>query len=121
MKKVEKQLDTVDKLSAIVFAPQTNSADYYTRIFEIIEQLDTVDKLSAIVFAPQTNGADYYTRIVEIIDFLYSYFAMNICPQDAGEMTLNELKKILQPKIDFYSRFVATDEAGVFAVAETLK
>ncbi len=46
---------------------------------------------------------------------------MNICPQDAGEMTLNELKEILQPKIDFYSRFVATDEVGVFAVAETVK
>jgi hypothetical protein len=88
---------------------------------KVEKQLDTVDKLSAIVFAPQTNGADYYTRIVEIIDFLDSYFLMNICPQDAGEMTLNELKQILQPKIDFYSRFVATDEAGVFAVAETLK
>jgi len=34
---------------------------------------------------------------------------------------LNELKEILQPKIDFYSRFVATDEVGVFAVAETVK
>ncbi len=83
--------------------------------------MKTVDKLAAIVFAPQKSGADYYARIVEIIDFLDSYFLMNICPQDAGEMTLNELKEILQPKIDFYSRFVATDEVGVFAVAETVK
>ena len=88
---------------------------------KVEKQLDTVDKLAAIVFAPQKNGADYYTRIVEIIDFLDSYFLMNICPQDAGEMTLNELKEILQPKIDFYSRFVATDEVGVFEVAETVK
>jgi hypothetical protein len=85
------------------------------------KQLDTVDKLAAIVFAPQQNGADYYKRMVEMIDFIDSYFLMNICPQDAGEMTLNELKEILQPKIDFYSRFVATDEVGVFAVAETVK
>ena len=77
-------------------------------------QLDTVDKLSAIVFAPQGNGADYYTRVVEIIDFIDSYFCINICPQDAGELTLNELKEILKPKIDFYSQFVATEKVGVF-------
>ncbi len=82
---------------------------------KVEKQLDTVDKLSAIVFAPQINGADYYTRIVEIIDFIDSYFCINICPQDASEMTLNELKEILQPKIDFYSQFVATSE-GVFVV-----
>ena len=85
------------------------------------KQLDTVDKLAAIVFAPQKNGADYYIRVVEIIDFIDSYFCMNICPQDAGELTLNELKEILQLKIDFYSQFVATNEVGVFAVAEDIK
>jgi hypothetical protein len=81
------------------------------------KQLDTVDKLAAIVFAPQQNGADYYKRVVEIIDFIDSYFCINICPQDAGEMTLNELKAELQPKIKFYGKFVATDEVGVFEVA----
>ena len=81
------------------------------------KQLDTVDKLSAIVFAPQKNGADYYKRVVEIIDFIDSYFCINISPQDASEMTLNELKALLQPKIDCFSHFVATDEIGVFVPA----
>lgn len=81
------------------------------------KQLDTVDKLAAIVFAPQKNGADYYKRVVEIIDFIDSYFCINISPQDASEMTLNELKALLQPKIDCFSHFVATDEIGVFVPA----
>ena len=85
------------------------------------KQLDTVEKLSAIVFAPQKNGADYYKRVVEMIDYIDTYFLMNICPQDASEMTLNELKALLQPKIDCFSHFVATDVVGVFAVAETVK
>jgi len=46
---------------------------------------------------------------------------MNICPQDASEMTLNELKALLQPKIDCFSHFVATDKIGVFVVAEDSK
>ena len=81
-------------------------------------QLDTEKQLSAIVFAPQENGADYYKRVVEIIDFIDGYFCMNICAEDAGEMTLNELKAILQPKIEFFSKFVATDKPGVFAVRD---
>jgi hypothetical protein len=85
------------------------------------KQLDTVDKLAAIVFAPQQNGADYYKRVVEMIDFIDSYFVMNICPQDASEMTLNELKALLQPKIECFSHFVATDEIGIFVVAEESK
>lgn len=85
------------------------------------KQLDTVEKLSAIVFAPQKNGADYYKRVVEMIDYIDTYFLMNICPQDASEMTLNELKALLQPKIDCFSHFVATDEIGVFVVAEDSK
>ena len=85
------------------------------------KQLDTVEKLSAIVFAPQKNGADYYKRVVEMIDYIDTYFLMNICPQDAREMTLNELKALLQPKIDCFSHFVATDEGGVFVVAEDSK
>jgi hypothetical protein len=84
------------------------------------EQLSTVEKLADIVFAPQKNGADYYTRVVEIIDFIDSYFCMNICPQDAGEMTLNQLKAELLPKIDFYSKFVATDVEGVFTVKKDI-
>ena len=85
------------------------------------KQLDIVEKLSAIVFAPQKNGADYYKRVVEMIDYIDTYFLMNICPQDASEMTLNELKALLQPKIDCFSHFVATDEIGVFVVAEDSK
>lgn len=85
------------------------------------KQLDTVDKLAAIVFAPQANGADYYTRVVEIIDFIDSYFCINICPQDASEMTLNELKAMLQPKIAFYSQFVATEKVGFFTLTENSK
>lgn len=83
-------------------------------------QLDTEKQLSAIVFAPQENVADYYKRVVEIIDFIDGYFCMNICAEDAGEMTLNELRAILQAKkkIEFFSRFVATDEPGVFAVRD---
>lgn len=74
------------------------------------KQLDMVDKLSAIVFAPQVNGADYYVRITEIINYLDTYFLMNICPQPAGDMTLNELKAMLQPKIDFLSQFTTNAE-----------
>ena len=85
------------------------------------KQLDTVDKLAAIVFTEAKNHADYYTRVVEIIDFIDTYFLMNICSQDAGEMTLNELKAILQPKIELFSKFVATDEPGVFTVADISK
>ena len=82
------------------------------------KQLDTVDQLSAIVFAPQKNGSDSYTRIVEIIDFIDSYFCINISPQDAGDMTLNELKALLQPKIEYYGRFVSTSEVGGFKLAK---
>ena len=85
------------------------------------QQLSMEAKLSAIVFAPQQNGADYYTRIVEIIDFIDGYFCMNICSEDAGEMTLNELKILLQPRIEHFSRFIATDEVGVFELADTAK
>lgn len=85
------------------------------------QQLDTKQQLSAIVFAPQQNGADYYKRVVEIIDFIDGYFCMNICSQDASEMTLNELKAMLEPKIEFFNKFVATDEVGVFALADTAK
>lgn len=84
------------------------------------KELGTVEKLSAIVFAPQRNGADYYKRVVEMIDYIDGYFLMNICPQDASEMTLNELKGLLQPKIDFFSRFVATNEVGVFEIADSV-
>jgi hypothetical protein len=85
------------------------------------KKLDTVEKLSAIVFAPQENGADYYKRVVEIIDYIDTYFLMNISSQDASEMTLNELKALLQPKIDCFSHFVATNEVGVFEVADSFK
>ena len=85
------------------------------------QQLDTVEQLSAIVFAPQKNGADYYTRIVEIIDFIDGYFCMNICQRNAGDMTLNELKELLQPRIEHFSRFIATDKVGVFELADTAK
>ena len=85
------------------------------------KQLDTVDQLSAIVFAPQKNAADYYTRVFEIIDFIESYFGTNICSEDVGEITLNELKAILETRIEFFSKYVATDEVGVFALADTAK
>lgn len=82
------------------------------------QQLDTVEQLSAIVFAPQKNGADYYKRVVEMIDFIDGYFCMNICPQDAADMTLKELKALLEPKIEFFSKYVASDKVGVFVRAE---
>ena len=70
------------------------------------KQLDTVDKLSAIVFAPKKIDSDYYTRVIEILDFIDSYFCINICPQDAGGLTLNELKEILLKKISAYNHFI---------------
>ena len=60
------------------------------------------EKLAEIVFAPQQNAAEYYIRITEMIEFVEGYFLMNIeevIGEEVGDMTLNELKNILKPKI----------------------
>lgn len=64
--------------------------------------MDTTKKLANIIFSQQLNAADYFIRMTEMIDFVEGYFIMNIeevIGEEVGDMTLNELKNILKPKI----------------------
>ena len=73
-------------------------------------------KLANVIFAPQTNGAEYYIRMTEMIEFVEGYFLMNIedvIGKEVGEMSLNQLKGLLKPKIKFYKQFKAIVN-GVF-------
>lgn len=81
---------------------------------KVIKELDMVDKLIEIVHAPQENGADYFIRIGEIIDFIEKYFVMNVCFGDIGEMTINELREILIPKIILHSQVPPLPVSGVW-------
>jgi hypothetical protein len=81
---------------------------------KVIKELDMVDKLIEIVHAPQENGADYFIRIFEILDFIEKYFVMNVCFGDIGEMTLNELRDKLIPKIITHSLLPPLKESGVW-------
>ena len=38
-----------------------------------------------------------------------------------GDMTMNELRAVLTPKINHYSKFVATDKPGVFRKQDELE
>lgn len=82
--------------------------------------MKTVEKLTEVMFAPQQTGADYYIRMSEIIDYVESYFLFNIddiAGEDIGELSLNQLKAILEPKISFYKQFIASEQVGVFIKA----
>ena len=71
--------------------------------------MDTTEKLAEIVFAPQQNAAEYYIRITEMIEFVEGYFLMNIeevIGNDVGDLTLNQLKNLLKPKIKFFKKFL---------------
>jgi hypothetical protein len=81
--------------------------------------MDTINKLSEVMHAPQQTGADYYIRMSEIIEYVEGYFLMNIddvAGEDIGELTLNELRSILETKINFYKQFVV-NEKGFFVKA----
>jgi hypothetical protein len=81
--------------------------------------MDTISKLSEVMHATQHTGADYFIRMSEIIEYVESYFLMNIddvAGDDIGELTLNELRSILDAKINFYKQFVV-NENGFFVKA----
>lgn len=64
--------------------------------------METTKKLANVIFSQQLNAADYFIRMTEMIDFVEGYFIMNIeevIGEEVGDMTLNELKNILKPKI----------------------
>lgn len=86
--------------------------------------MSTEEKLAKILHAPYETMAAPYVRITEIIDFVEGYFAMNIdetarCEID--EMSLKDLRSILEPKIKHYSKFVQTKKPGVFREQDELE
>ena len=81
-------------------------------------------KLTEILRQPQEDMAAHYRRVHEMIDFVESYFNVNIgdvSDHDVGSLTLNELRNLLEPKIEHYSKYVATDKIGVFREREELE
>jgi hypothetical protein len=83
--------------------------------------MNTVEKLVEVMVAPHQTMADNYIRMTEIIDYVESYFLFNVddvAGEEIGRLSLNQLKKVLEPKIEFYKQFVATDKVGVFARAD---
>ena len=81
--------------------------------------MDTIDKLCEVMHAPQQTGADNYIRMTEIIEYVEGYFLMNIddiAGEEIGELTLNHLKNVLVPIINFYKQFVVNED-GVFVKA----
>lgn len=86
--------------------------------------MNTVEKLLEVMVAPHQTMADDYIRMTEIIGYVESYFLFNVddvAGEEIGALSLNQLKKVLEPKIEFYKQFVATDKVGVFAKAETIE
>ena len=78
--------------------------------------MDTNEKIADIVFAPQTNAAEYYIRMNEIIEFVEGYFLMNIeevIDNEVGDLTLNQLKNILKPKIKYFKEYKSISN-GIF-------
>lgn len=79
--------------------------------------MDTNEKIADIVFAPQTNAAEYYIRMNEIIEFVEGYFLMNIeevIDNEVGDLTLNQLKNILKPKIKYFKKYKSISN-GIFS------
>lgn len=78
--------------------------------------MNTIDKLCEVMHAPQQTGADNYIRMTEIIEYVEVYFLMNIddiAGEEIGELTLNQLKNVLVPKINFFKQFVVNED-GIF-------
>lgn len=88
--------------------------------------MNVTTKLSEILFADNETMADTYIRVNEIVDFVEGYFLMNIDDvayagvDSVGDLTLTQLKAMLETKIDFYKKFVKTDKVGVFAKKDDL-
>ena len=75
--------------------------------------MNTIDKLCEVMHAPQQTGADNYIRMTEIIEYVEVYFLMNIddiAGEEIGELTLNQLKNVLVPKINFFKQFVVNED-----------
>jgi hypothetical protein len=78
-------MSTNKKLANVIFAPQTNGAEYYIRMTEMIEFVE-----------------GYFLMNIE-----------DVIGKEVGEMSLNELKGFLKLKIKFYKQFKAIAN-GVF-------
>lgn len=86
--------------------------------------METQQKLSKIVNADCETMASPYIRIAEILDFVQGTFALNIgetARRDIGKMTLDDLRAVLAPRIEHYSKFVATSKPGVFREQDPLE
>lgn len=86
--------------------------------------MSTEEKLAKLLHAPYETMATPYVKITEIIDFVEGYFLMNIddtAGNAIGDMTLNELRSVLKPKIKHYSKYVSTSQTGVFRELDELE
>jgi hypothetical protein len=71
-----------------------------------------------LLHAEKQTMADEYIRMNDVVEFVHSYFAFNIddvAGHEIGELTLNELRLVLQSKINIYKKYIRTDRVGVFA------
>jgi len=78
---------------------------------------------SQIVNQPSERMGSQYTHVKEIIDFVEKYFDFNIddlAGNDIGAMTLDELREVLDKKIEMYSKFVKKDD-GTFRQIDPLE
>jgi hypothetical protein len=82
-------MNTINKLTEIMHAPQKTGADNYMRMAEIIEYVE-----------------GYFLMNIDSV----------AGRKKIGKFTLNQLKNVLASKIDFYNQYVV-NEHGVFVKA----
>lgn len=77
--------------------------------------MSTSKILSEIVNQPSERMGSQYTYVKEIIDYVEKYFDFNIddlAGDDIGAMTLDDLRAVLDKKIDMYSKFVKKEDGS---------
>lgn len=85
--------------------------------------MSTKKALVDLVNQPSENMASQYVCVSEIIDFVESYFDFNIddlAGADVGSQTLDQLRDVLQKKIETYSKFVKKTD-GTFREVDELE
>jgi len=85
--------------------------------------MSTSKILSEIVNQPSERMDSQYTYVKEIIDYVEQYFNFNVddlAGDDIGAMTLDDLRAVLDKKIDMYSKFVK-NENGTFREVDPLE
>jgi len=86
--------------------------------------MSTEKKLAKLLYSSSDTMASHYERLKEILDYVEEYFRINIdetAKLNIEEMTINELRSVLEPKIKHYSNFVATSKPGVFREVDKLE